>query len=323
MNQNLKSLFTLQQVIRDFFRDRGFMDVMTPPVVSNPGMETHIHPFGLYQAHGEKILKRYLHTSPEFHMKNLLAEGFEKIFTLSYCFRDEPTSENHRSQFVMLEWYRTKAGYEIIMDDCEALLEFASKKLENNGIEVIDEMKAPMVRKTVQEIFKEFLNFDILEHLDVKSLRQWIENNGEGIPLPKEELSFDDLFFLIFLNKIEPELKRYPKLLLYEWPHQLAALSKISTKDPRVCERFEIYLQGLELCNCFHELCDFDEQKKRFDAQAIEKKDLYGYELPEADLLYQSLKKGLDSPSGIALGVERLLKGLTGMEDPFFISSDN
>ncbi|TNE98266.1 MAG: EF-P lysine aminoacylase GenX [Deltaproteobacteria bacterium] len=323
MNQNMKSLFTLQQVIRDFFREQDFMDVMTPPVVSNPGMETHIHPFGLYQVHGDKKLNRYLHTSPEFHMKNLLAEGFEKIFTLTYCFRDEPASENHRSQFVMLEWYRTLASYEAIMDDCEGLLDYTVQKLELAGIEVKGEMKTPMVRKTVQEIFKEFLDLDILEHLEVESLRTWIEGNGEGIPLPKEELSFDDLFFLIFLNKIEPELKKYPKLLLYEWPYQLAALSKISEKDSRVCERFEIYLEGLELCNCFHELCDLSEQKKRFEAQAKEKKELYGYNLPEAKLLYQSLEKGLDSPSGIALGVERLLKGLTGMEDPFFISSDN
>lgn len=323
MNQNLKSLFTTQQVIRDFFNQRGFMDVMTPPMVSNPGMETHIHPFGLYQAHGGKKLERYLHTSPEFHMKQLLAEGFDKIFTLTYCFRDEPTSENHRSQFIMLEWYRSQTSYEQIMDDCEELLEFTQSKLNERGIKTKKELETPLIRKSVQEIFREFLNMDILEHLEVESLRNWIENNGEGIPLPTEEVSWDDLFFLIFLNKIELELSKYPKLLLYEWPHHLAALSKISEKDPRVCERFEIYLEGLELCNCFHELCDLSEQKKRFEAQAKEKKELYRYELPEATLLYHSLDKGLDSPSGIALGVERLLKGLTGTEDPFFISLDN
>lgn len=323
MNENLKSLFFLQQVIRDFFKEKRFLDVMTPPVVSNPGMETHIHPFGLYQAHGGKKLESYLHTSPEFHMKNLLAQGFEKIFTLSYCFRDEPSSENHRPQFIMLEWYRSRAGYEEIMNDCDELLNFAITKLEDEKVKVIPEMKTPLVRRTVQEVFQEFLDMDILEHLEVHSLRKWIEENAEGIPLPNEELSFDDLFFLIFLNKIEPQLSKYPKLLLYEWPYQLAALSKISEKDPRVCERFEIYLNGLELCNCFHELCDLKEQKERFQAQAEEKKELYGYELPEAKLLYQSLEKGLNSPSGIALGVERLLKGLTGIEDPFFTSSDN
>jgi len=313
----------MQQVIRDFFNQRGFMDVMTPPMVSNPGMETHIHPFGVYRPQSGEKLERYLHTSPEFHMKQLLSEGFDKIFTLTYCFRDEPASENHRSQFIMLEWYRSQTSYEQIMDDCEELLEFSCKKLNEKGIKTKSEMNIPLVRKSVQEIFREFLDMDILEHLEIESLRNWIEKNGEGIPLPNEEVSWDDLFFLIFLNKIEPELSKYPKLLLYEWPHHLAALSKISAKDPRVCERFEIYLEGLELCNCFHELCDLDEQKTRFESQAKEKKELYGYELPQASLLYKSLEKGLESPSGIALGVERLLKGLTGMEDPFFISSDN
>ena len=323
MNKNLTSLFTLQQVIRDFFNSNGFTDVMTPPVVSNPGMETHIHPFGLFRVQNGEKTQRFLHTSPEFHMKNLLSEGFDKIFTLSYCFRDEPISENHRPQFIMLEWYRNQISYEQIMDDCEELLEFTQTRLEEKGIATKQELKTPLVRKTIQDIFKEILNMDILEHLEVHSLRKWIESNTEGIPLPREELTFDDLFFLIFLNKIEPELKNYPKLLLYEWPHQLAALSKISERDSRVCERFEIYLQGLELCNCFHELCDLSEQKKRFKNQAREKKELYGYELPEATLLYEALDKGLSSPSGIALGVERLLKGLTGLEDPFFISSDN
>ncbi|MCO4795482.1 MAG: hypothetical protein KC493_17305, partial [Bacteriovoracaceae bacterium] len=238
-------------------------------------------------------------------------------------FRDEPQSENHRSQFVMLEWYRNSSPYEEIMKDCEELLEYSLVELEKNNIKINESLKSPLIKKSIQEIFIEVLDMDILEHLEVDSIRSWIQSHPEGIPLPEEKLSWDDYFFLIFLNKIEPQLKKYPKILLYEWPYHLSALSKISEKDPRVCERFEIYLEGLELCNCFHELCDLKEQKKRFNMQAKEKDDLYGYSLPEATLLYQSLEKGLDSPSGIALGVERLLKGLTEVENPFFTSQDN
>lgn len=323
MHKNLESLFIVQQVIRDFFKEKEFLDVLTPPVVGNPGMETHIHPFGIYKAHGEIKLPLYLHTSPEFQMKRLLASGFEKIFTLTYCFRDEPESENHRFQFLMLEWYRSQSGYESIMDDCEELLEFSCQQLEKAGLPVKTGMKNPLVKMTVQDIFQEVLDMDILEHLDVPSLRGWIEEKGEGIPMPKVELAWDDLFFLVFLNKVEPYLKKYPKILLYEWPFHLSALSKISEKDPRVCERFEIYLEGLELCNCFHELCNLSEQKRRFKDQEKAKSELYGYQLPEPKLLYNALEKGINSPSGIALGVERLLKGLMDITDPFFTSSDS
>ncbi|MCO4792525.1 MAG: hypothetical protein KC493_02340, partial [Bacteriovoracaceae bacterium] len=185
-------MFILQQIIRNFFTKKEFLDVLTPPMVSNPGMETHIHPFGVYRAiNGEKT-KSYLHTSPEFHMKNLLAEGFDKIFTLSYCFRDEPQSENHRSQFVMLEWYRNSSPYEEIMKDCEELLEYSLAELEKNNIKIKENLKSPLVKKSIQEIFIEVLDMDILEHLEVDSIRSWIQSHPEGIPLPEEKLSWDD-----------------------------------------------------------------------------------------------------------------------------------
>src|SRR5687767_3032706 len=117
MNAKRLASFHLQQAIRDFFLERGFMDVLTPPMVPNPGMETHIHPFRVWSERGRAPTPFYLHTSPEFCMKELLSEGMERIFTLSYCFRDEPSSPIHRPQFLMLEWYRANARYETIMDD--------------------------------------------------------------------------------------------------------------------------------------------------------------------------------------------------------------
>ena len=133
-----------------------------------------------------------------------------------------------------------------------------------------------------------------------------------------EELSWDDYYFLLFLNKIEPLLVHYPYLLLYEFPHHLSALSTLKEADPRVCERFEIYSKGVELCNCFNELRDLTIQKERFSFQAHEKEKLYGYILPEPQVLYDSLERGLPVSSGIALGVERLQKVLTGIENPFW-----
>lgn len=294
---------------------------MPPPMVQNPGMETHIHPFQVAHANTLKFSPWYLNTSPEFHMKELLSMGFEDIFTLGYSFRDEPYATNHRPQFLMLEWYRTKAHYTKIMDDCEELFKFSLNSLHEKNLPVDqDLLKTKFERATIQEIFSDMLNVDILNFLDKKDLKELIEKDFKDVPLPVqgEELSWDDYYFLLFLNKIEPHLIHYPYLLLYEFPNHLSALSTLKESDPRVCERFEIYSKGVELCNCFNELRDLKIQKERFHLQAEEKEKLYGYKLPEPTVLYNALQKGLPESSGIALGVERLLKVLTGIENPFW-----
>jgi elongation factor P--(R)-beta-lysine ligase len=322
MNKKYLELFTLQKSIRDFFNEKDFTEVMTPPLVQNPGMEVHIHPFEVYSKIKNKSLNHFLHTSPEFHMKELLSEGFKNIFTLSYCFRDEPSSTLHRNQFVMLEWYRDQASYLQIMEDLENLIQFCIKCFKDNKISLnpllSNKSEIEIQKKTIQEIFQEILDFDILEYLEATKLESLIRKQFKDVPIPKEPLTFEDYFFLLFLNKIEPELKNYPFLILYEYPAPLKALSTLKEEDPRVCERFELYAYGIELCNCFQELCDIKEQKIRFSEQAKDKKELYQYSLPEATVLYQALERGLNEPAGIALGVERLLMVLTGFEDPFF-----
>ncbi len=319
--QTLTAKFHLLKAIRQFFEEQGFMDVMTPPVVENPGMETHIHPFKVEHTYKNQNFGMYLHTSPEFAMKELLGLGFEKIFNLSYCFRDEPKASNHRFQFIMLEWYRTQAYYEAIMDDTEKLFKYSFEYLNNQAIKTDPRFhNISFQRATISEIFKEILNIEILNYLDINELKQLIEKNFKDVPLPVmgEELSFDDYFFLLFLNKIEPELKNYPFLLLKEFPYQLAALSTIKKDNPKVCERFEVYCHGIELCNAFNELTDIHIQKKRFELQSDEKMDLYHYRLPSPTQFYNVLEQGLPKSSGIALGVERLLKILTNNQNPFW-----
>lgn len=314
-----RAQFELIELIRKYFGKQGFLDVLTPPVVENPGMEVHIHPFQVYSASKNKLLPFYLHTSPEFCLKELLAsdEDFNNIFSVSYCFRDEPDSPIHRKQFVMLEWYRKHARYEQIMSDVEGLIEYCliegSKKLSLRP-EIIGKK---LVKKTMQELFIEFLGIDILNYLDTPSMINLIQKFPD-VPLPKAELEWDDYFFLLYLNKIEPHLSKYPLLLIYEFPAPLSALSTLKEEDPRVCERFEVYINGIELCNCFNELTDPIEQKKRFESQAKLKKQLYGYELPEPQMFYKSLHKGLPPSAGIALGVERLLHSLFEIDKPFF-----
>jgi lysyl-tRNA synthetase class 2 len=318
----LKAQFDLLWAIRSYFSNLKFVDVLTPPMVENPGMETHIHPFQVAHAKSHSMSQWYLHTSPEFHMKELLSLGFENIYNLSYCFRDEPNASIHRPQFLMLEWYRTGAHYTKIMQDCEELFKYCLNSLEENKNTIDQNLKSISFQKaTIQEIFEDMLKIDILNFLDKKDLKELIEKNFKDVPLPTmgEKLSWDDYYFLLFLNKIEPHLTHYPYLLLYEFPHHLSALSTLKKDDPRVCERFEIYSKGIELCNCFNELTDINIQKSRFETQEQEKEELYQYKLPPPQVLFTSMQRGLPASAGIALGVERLLKILTNEENPFWI----
>lgn len=313
----LRYQFELIQLIRNFFTQQGFLDVLTPPAVENPGMEVHIHPFQLHSVAKKNLIPKYLHTSPEFCLKQLLASPDEKmdnLFSLAYCFRDEPDSPIHRHQFLMLEWYRKNERYEKIMQDVEELIQCCL----NSNLPIRSELKGEkLVKKTMQQLFKEILDIDILNYLDIPSIKLLLKDFPD-VPVPATDCEWDDYFFLLYLNKIEPKIAHYPLLLIDEFPATLSALSTLKESDKRVCERFEVYIRGVELCNCFNELTDPIEQKKRFDEQKRLKKKLYGYDLPEPTQFYESLERGLPPSAGIALGVERLLSSLCDIENPFF-----
>jgi elongation factor P--(R)-beta-lysine ligase len=312
--------FELIQIIRNFFLREGFLDVMTPVAVENPGMETHIHPFQLHSLINNQLKPLYLHTSPEFCMKELLAsdEGFDNIFTINYCFRDEPNSPIHRNQFLMLEWYRKHERYETIMKDLERLIFYV---LEEGKKRALPSRNHPtdlkLTTMTIQEFILQESGVDILNYLDIEKIKILLQQFPE-IPLPATDCDWDDYYFLFFLNIIEPKMKKYPLLLLKEFPSPLSALSTIKESDPRVCERFELYSYGVELCNCFNELINLSEQKLRFEQMKLDKERLYQYSLQEPYRFYRSLEIGLPPSSGIALGVERLLLTLFEVPEPFY-----
>lgn len=286
--------------------------------MENPGMEVHIHPFQLHSVNKEELRPLYLHTSPEFCMKELLAsdEGFDKIFSLSYCFRDEPDSPIHRSQFLMLEWYRKNERYESIMQDIEGLIAYVIEEgKKRNFPQRLKDQK--LIKKTMQELFQEELQIDILNYSDIPSIKNLLKNYSD-VPVPNVELEWDDYFFLLYLNRIEPVLIKYPLLMITEFPAPLSALSTLKASDPRVCERFEVYINGIELCNCFNELTDANEQRRRFKIQNDLKQKIYHYQLPDPQNFYQTMDKGFPPSAGIALGVERLLHSLFDIENPFF-----
>jgi lysyl-tRNA synthetase class 2 len=311
--------FQTIRLIREFFSDRNFLETPTPPVVEAPGMEAHLSPYkvqGLNQ--GDKL---YLHTSPEFMMKELLSEGYQDIYNIGYCFRDEPSSETHRFQFLMLEWYRSGSHYQIIKKDTLDLVEHVRSGLRKSNIEVKE--KSDPIHKTVSQLFHEILDISILDFLETKKIKELIstqfsELTGDGFL--ESNWPWEDYFFLLFLNKIEPHFKKYDILVVDEFPAPLAALSTLKPTDPRVCERFEVYLNGVELCNCFNELTNLEEQKQRFEEEKLKRIELYNDEMPEPKILFNALEKGIPPSAGIALGVERLIMGLTNDKDvsPFF-----
>lgn len=296
------------------------MEALTPPMVPNPGMEPHIHPFQVMSAKTSRALPLYLHTSPEFCLKELLAdsgeEGLQNIYSLSYCFRDEPESPIHRPQFLMLEWYRLGARYEAIMDDMDELVRACLTGVSLPPRAGLAE--ARMERVTMRELWLETIKVDPLLHLQAPAMRELIEGKFPDVPLPKADLPWDDLFFMLHLNKVEPHLVHHPLLLVSEFPAPLAALSTLKPSDPRVCERFEVYVHGVELCNAYNELTDARLQRARFAEQASLKSSLYGYSLPAPERFLAALEKGLPPCAGIALGVDRLLHSLYGVENPFF-----
>lgn len=296
-----RKFFEFVTQVHRFFEARGFLHTYTPPMVENPGMEVHIHPFQVQRAHGQKKTDWYLHTSPEFAMKSLLSQGLKKIYQINWCFRDEPASELHRPQFLMLEWYRADVHYQEIMNDIsELIFELSDKKLK-------------VTKKTINQLFKETLGFEILDYLNKNDLHQLIKNKFPHLPLHQEMPDWDDYFFLIFLNEIEPKLKDFPAIILYEYPFHQAALSTIKQDDPRVCERFELYLSGIEIANCFNESTELEVLRQRFKAQSISKKSHYDYELPEPNTFYHTMKD-YPASAGIALGVERLYGAISNAD---------
>jgi lysyl-tRNA synthetase class 2 len=287
--------------LRACFAREGFVEVETPALQVSPGLEPHLFAFEtrLRGPAGARETTRYLHTSPEFAMKKLLVAGVPRLFQLSHAFRNRERSSTHHPEFTMLEWYRAGADYRALMDDCEALLRVA---LEASGRERLVwrgaecDPRAPAERLTVARAF------ETLAGCDVFALA------------PRDGDTYEDQFFRVFLNEIEPKLGIGRPTLLYDWPIALGALARGKPGDPRVADRVELYVCGLELANGFSELTDAAEQRRRFERDLAEKARLYGERYPIDPDFLAALEHGLPASAGMALGFDRLVMCATGAE---------
>jgi elongation factor P--(R)-beta-lysine ligase len=309
--------------VRGFFAARGFVEVDTPVLQVSPGLEPHLRAFAtqLHDPRDGHAAPRYLHTSPEYAMKKLLVAGLPRIWQLAHAFRDGERSATHHPEFAMLEWYGAGASYRDLMEECVALVRCCQ---EAAGAEALSwrgraaDARIEWTRISVADAFREHCSIDLLATApdplrpDVSILAA--ASRGIAIaPHPGDD--WESLFFRIFLERIEPLLGLGAPTILYNYPLSMAALSRRSPDDPRVAERFELYVCGLELANGFGELTDPAEQRARFLADQAKKRAIYGDTYPIDEDFLAALEHGLPPCAGIALGFDRLVMLATGAED--------
>ena len=304
---NLAARSRILAAIRGFFARDGFVEVETPALQISPGMEPHLMAFSTeLKEPGEGSRPFHLHTSPEFAMKKLLAAGLPKIFQLARVFRNGERSRTHHPEFTMLEWYRAGADYRTLMDDCEVLLRACVPRYSWNGREC--DPAQPFERLSVAEAFVRHAGIDILAATSLETLAAAARPLGIA---PHAGDEWDDLFFRIFLERIEPHLGIGAPTILYDYPIAMAALARAKPGDTRLAERFELYVCGLELANAFSELTDPAAQRARFVADQEKKRRLYGTTYPIDEDFLAALAHMPES-AGIALGVDRLVMLATG-----------
>ena len=303
----------IKAALRRWFEVRGFVEVEAAILQISPGNETHLHGFAtelIDDAGGAHPY--YLHTSPEFAAKKLLAAGEARIFDFARVFRNRERSALHHPEFTMLEWYRAGEGYGALMKDCAALLSEAARaagvaRLRWRGAEV-DPFAEPE-RVTLQEAFHRHVGIDLLRTVTADGFGDQpalaADAIAAGIRIAADD-SWSDIFSRILSERIEPQLGRGRATILCEYPILEAALARSKPGDPRVAERFELYACGVELANAFAELTDPQEQRRRFEADMDEKARIYGERYPIDEDFLCALGR-MPAASGIALGFDRLV----------------
>lgn len=308
----------IRRAFRDWFEARGFTEVEAAALQASPGNEAHLHAFAteaLTLEGGAAPL--YLHTSPEFACKKLLASGETRIFDFARVFRNRERGPLHHPEFTLLEWYRAGEGWEVLMADCSTLLALAAEAAGTRTLtwrgRTCDPFAEPQ-RLTLAEAFRDLAGIDLLATLapdgtgDAQALAE--AARAAGVRVAADD-TWSDVFSRVLVERIEPTLGDGRATLLCEYPAPEAALARRCPHDPRVSERFELYACGVELANAFGELTDAAEQRRRLEAEMDEKARIYGERYP-LDEDFLSALAVMPEASGAALGFDRLVMLATG-----------
>jgi lysyl-tRNA synthetase class 2 len=306
--------------LRSWFDAEGFTEVEAAALQVSPGNEAHLHAFATTMVGTDGEASRlYLHTSPEFSLKKLLAAGETQIFEFARVFRNRERSALHHPEFTLLEWYRAGEPYEVLMEDCAEILQMAAavtgkKSFSFRGCEC-DPFAEPE-RMSVADAFARFVSIEVMRTLpdDPASsphpdlLR--VQAEAAGVHIAADD-TWSDMFSRILTQRIEPHLGIRRPVILFDYPSSEAALARRKPSDLRVAERFELYCCGVELANAFSELTDPVEQRSRFEADMAEKQRIYGERYPVDEDFLNALEK-MPPASGCALGIDRLVMLATG-----------
>ena len=306
-----------QRAIREWLESEDFTEIDPAALVISPGNEAHLHAFATEQIGNDGLSRpMYLHTSPEFAMKKLLAAGEQRIFSFAHVWRNREQTIRHSPEFTMLEWYRAGEDYRVLFDDCARYLALAAKaagaETLRHGDRTCDPYAAPDVI-SVADAFAEFAGVDLLAtcagaDTDAAALRA--QARCAGIRVADDD-TWSDMLSRILVQKVEPHLGHGRPLILDRYPTAEAALACRSADDPREAERFELYACGIELANGFGELTDPDEQRRRFTLEMDEKHRVYGERYP-LDEDFLAALSFMPPASGCALGFDRLVMLATG-----------
>ncbi len=310
--KNARLRHALLRSLRSTFERLGYWEVETPILIRTPGLEPHIDPFRLEfrpQMGVGKQRNLFLHTSPEYAMKRLLAAGSGSIFQICKTFRNGEVSNTHNPEFTMLEFYRVDSDYHQLMDDVEALLAAAEKDLALPTAAFFS--RVPYQRLTVREAILRYAGIDYVKHLNGESLKLAAEANGIRTFTSHR---FEDVFFQVMIERVEPHLGLERPTFLCEYPASMASLARLKPDDATVAERVELYARGLELGNGFSELTDAEEQRARFEEEQTQRR-ANGRPVFELDEAFLGALPAMPPSSGIAIGLDRILMGLTDTED--------
>ncbi|MCA1405700.1 EF-P lysine aminoacylase GenX [Ensifer sp. IC3342] len=308
----------IQSALRHYLDERDFVEVDTASLQVSPGNEAHLHAFATQAlGHDGSAQPLYLHTSPEFACKKLLAAGEKRIACFAHVYRNRERGPLHHPEFTMLEWYRAGESYEALMRDCADILALAAETTGTRSLSYQGRTTDPFLepeRLSLAEAFERFAGIDLLASIgedgatDRDRLAATMRVSGLRVA---DDDTWADLFSRVLVEKVEPNLGFGRPTILDEYPTAEAALARPAARDRRVAERFELYACGVELANAFGELTDAAEQRRRFELEMAEKARVYGETYP-LDEDFLSALAIMPEASGIALGFDRLVMLATG-----------
>lgn len=311
----------IRHAIRSHFEDSGFTEVECAALQISPGNEAHLHAFATGRiAPGGTRRRLFLHTSPEFDCKKLLAAGERRIFTFAQVYRNREQGPINTPEFTMLEWYRAEEAYDAVISDCARILRLAAQaagehRFRHRGREA--DAGAELERISVAQAFERYAQIDLPASLNADGTpeREAFAQaaSGAGIKVASDD-SWSDIFSRVLTERIEPNLGIGRPAILDRYPRCEAALARGASDDPRLAERFELYVCGVELANGFGELTDAEEQRRRFEEQMRIRQARYGERYPIDEDFLAALGH-MPEASGVALGFDRLVMLATGCGD--------